>query len=104
MNSLPEARPTLDDLNIEPGLPTVVSPRPGVTFSLEEAAAPLRTIIDSTLERSGGLRFTGFEVASIEAFQRFAASCGDPLIGYEFASTPRSQVEGAVYTSTEYPP
>ena len=102
--ALPATLPTLDDLSIDPGLPTVVSPKPGVGISLEDAAVPLRTIIDSTLEKCGALRFTGFEVASIEAFQRFAASCGDPLIGYEFASTPRSQVEGAVYTSTEYPP
>jgi hypothetical protein len=95
---------TLDDLRIEPGLPTIVSPKAGAKISLEDAAAPLRAISDSTLERAGAILFTGFQVPSIEAFQHFAASGGHPLIGYEFASTPRSQVEGAVYTSTEYPP
>ncbi|AHI79143.1 taurine catabolism dioxygenase TauD, TfdA family protein [Burkholderia thailandensis USAMRU Malaysia  len=98
------ARPTLDDLRVEPGLPTVVSPREGADIALHEAAPLLREIANDVVERAGGVLFTGFRVASIETFQRFAADFGDPLIGYEFASTPRSQVEGAVYTSTEYPP
>lgn len=104
MTNLSLPQPTLADLKIEPGLPTVVSPAAGAALSLEEAAPLLREIVGGTLERAGGVLFTGFHVASIDAFQRFAGSFGDPLIGYEFASTPRSQVEGAVYTSTEYPP
>jgi hypothetical protein len=104
MTMLSMPLPTLADLSIEPGLPTVVSPRAGAEISLEEAAPLLHAIVDDTLERAGGVLFTGFRVASIDAFQRFAGSFGHPLIGYEFASTPRSQVEGAVYTSTEYPP
>ncbi|SAK43922.1 syringomycin biosynthesis enzyme [Caballeronia pedi] len=98
------AAPELADLCIEPGLPVVVSPRAGADITLADAAPLLQRIVAESLERAGGVRFTGFRVESIEAFQRFAASFGDPLIGYEFASTPRSQVEGAVYTSTEYPP
>jgi len=104
MTNLSLPQPTLADLKIEPGLPTVVSPAAGAALSLEEAAPLLREIVGGTLERAGGVLFTGFHVESIDAFQRFAGSFGDPLIGYEFASTPRSQVEGAVYTSTEYPP
>ncbi|BAN27153.1 TauD/TfdA family dioxygenase [Caballeronia insecticola] len=96
--------PELADLRIEPGLPLVVSPRAGADMTLDEAAPLLHRIVAESLEQAGGVRFSGFRVESIEAFQRFAASFGDPLIGYEFASTPRSQVEGAVYTSTEYPP
>ncbi|AMP14634.1 TauD/TfdA family dioxygenase [Collimonas pratensis] len=95
---------SIDDLRIEPGLPTVVAPKAGVHVSLQEAAPLLRTVVDDILERAGGVLFTGFQVPSIESFQGFAASFGQPLIGYEYASTPRSQVEGAVYTSTEYPP
>jgi len=96
--------PTLDDLRIEPGLPTVVSPRDTATLTLDAAAPLLRDIANNCIERAGGVLFTGFAVPSIDTFQQFAASFGAPLIGYEFASTPRSQVEGAVYTSTEYPP
>jgi alpha-ketoglutarate-dependent taurine dioxygenase len=104
MTELSVTAPDLADLRIEPGLPVVVSPRAGADMTLADAAPLLQRIVAESLERAGGVRFTGFRVESIEAFQRFAASCGDPLIGYEFASTPRSQVEGAVYTSTEYPP
>lgn len=96
--------PTLDDLRIEPGLPTVVSPRSADGMAIDALAPLAHAIAADTLERAGGVLFTGFRVPSIDAFQRFAASFGDPLIGYEYASTPRSQVEGAVYTSTEYPP
>ena len=104
MTTLSMPQLALDDLRIEPGLPTVVAPKAGVDISLEEAMPLLRAIADDTLEQAGGLLFTGFRVPSIESFQGFAGSFGHPLIGYEFASTPRSQVEGAVYTSTEYPP
>ncbi|GJH10547.1 TauD/TfdA family dioxygenase [Caballeronia novacaledonica] len=104
MTELSVTAPELADLRIEPGLPVVVSPRAGADMTLADAAPLLQRIVAESLERAGGVRFTGFRVESIEAFQRFAASFGDPLIGYEFASTPRSQVEGAVYTSTEYPP
>ncbi|MFJ2989486.1 TauD/TfdA family dioxygenase [Collimonas sp. NPDC087041] len=104
MTTLSMPQLTLDDLRIEPGLPTIVAPKAGVDISLEEAAPLLRALADDTLEKAGGMLFTGFRAAPVEAFQRFAASFGHPLIGYEFASTPRSQVEGAVYTSTEYPP
>lgn len=104
MTELSVTSPDLADLRIEPGLPVVVSPRADADMTLADATPLLQRIVAESLERAGGVRFTGFRVESIEAFQRFAASFGDPLIGYEFASTPRSQVEGAVYTSTEYPP
>ncbi|MEO6919219.1 MAG: TauD/TfdA family dioxygenase [Collimonas sp.] len=104
MTSLSMPRLAIDDLRITPGLPTVVAPKAGIDISLEEAAPLLRAIVDDKLERAGGVLFTGFRVPSIVSFQGFAASFGHPLIGYEYASTPRSQVEGAVYTSTEYPP
>lgn len=104
MTELSVTSPDLADLRIEPGLPVVVSPRAGADMTLADAAPLLQRIVAESLERAGGVHFTGFRIESIEAFQRFAASFGDPLIGYEFASTPRSQVEGAVYTSTEYPP
>jgi hypothetical protein len=104
MTPLSMQQPALDDLRIAPGLPTVVAPKDGADVSLDEAMPLLRAIADDTLEQAGGLLFTGFRVPSIESFRGFAGSFGHPLIGYEFASTPRSQVEGAVYTSTEYPP
>ena len=87
--------PTLDDLRIEPGLPTVVS-RGSDGMRRRRRAAGARD--RGRHARTGGRRAVhGFHVPSIDAFQQFAASFGDPLIGYEYASTPRSQAEGAVY-------
>jgi len=71
--------------------------------TLAEAAPRLRAEIDTLLATVGGVLLRGFQVPSVEAFRAFAASFGHPLLGYEFGSTPRSQVGGGVYTSTEYP-
>lgn len=92
-----------DDLHVAPGLPVTVSPRGARPISLDDATPALRRIAERHIEREGAVRFSGFQVPAIDRFQAFAASFGDPLIGYAFASTPRSQVEGAIYTSTEYP-
>ncbi|PMS20356.1 hypothetical protein C0Z18_10430 [Trinickia dabaoshanensis] len=95
--------PSAGNLRIEPGLPTVIAPREHGALTLGEAAGALRVAIDACLERVGGVLLTGFGPPSVDGFQRFAASFGAPLVDYAFASTPRSRVEGAVYTSTEYP-
>ena len=104
-----------DGLAIQPGLPTMVSPKDGIEISLAAAAPALRGLAARLIERSGGILFRGFgaastaapealsATASVQAFRHFAASFGNPLIGYELASTPRSLVGEAVYTSTEYP-
>ncbi|HDR8899379.1 TPA: TauD/TfdA family dioxygenase, partial [Burkholderia territorii] len=47
--------PTLDDLRIEPGLPTVVSPRGADGMSIDEIAPLAHAIAADTLERAGGL-------------------------------------------------
>jgi alpha-ketoglutarate-dependent taurine dioxygenase len=70
---------------------------------LMAAFARLRAEADEHLYTSGALLFRGFGVESPEVFQQFAAAFGDPLLNYEFGSTPRSQVTKGVYTSTEYP-
>jgi alpha-ketoglutarate-dependent taurine dioxygenase len=63
----------------------------------------LRLGVDRHLLRSGGLLFRGFDVAGVEGFRSFAAGFGQPLLGYEFGSTPRSKISEGVYSSTEYP-
>lgn len=95
--------PTVADLHIEPGLPTVVSPLEPGQFTLDEAADAVHAVVHARLERDGGILLSGFGAPSIDGFERFASSFGAPLLDYAFASTPRSRVEGGVYTSTEYP-
>lgn len=76
--------PASSDLRVDPGLPTVVSPRDGAgaSIALDEAAHALRQIAGECIERTGGVLFSGFEVPSVDVFQRFAASFGAPLIEY----------------------
>ncbi|WP_116141456.1 TauD/TfdA family dioxygenase [Trinickia diaoshuihuensis] len=95
--------PSIGDLRIEPGLPTLISPREPGSLSLDSAAGVLRDAIGACLERTGAVHLTGFGPPSVDGFEYFAASFGAPLVDYSFASTPRSRVHGAVYTSTEYP-
>ncbi|MCA1323719.1 TauD/TfdA family dioxygenase [Herbaspirillum seropedicae] len=72
-------------------------------LSLAEARAALAPRIEQHLSTTGGVLLRGYVVPTVADFQQFAASFGDPLLRYEFASTPRSAVAGGVYTSTEYP-
>jgi alpha-ketoglutarate-dependent taurine dioxygenase len=60
-------------------------------------------VLDEHLLRSGGILFRGFGVASATEFEAFCAALAPELMGYGERSTPRREVEGKVYTSTEYP-
>lgn len=51
----------------------------------------------------GGVLLRGFDALGSTGLERFAASFGEPLLAYEFGSTPRSKVDKGVYSSTEYP-
>ena len=83
-------------------LPVLMTPRASGE-SLMEVLARRHAEIELTLAAVGGVLFRGFEVPSVQAFQAFAAAFGHPLLSYDFGSTPRSEVGGGVYTSTEYP-
>lgn len=86
-------------------LPLVATPaRDDVAVDLVAWAAEHRAELEEKLRRHGGILFRGFAVDSVERFQELVAvSAGDPL-EYKEKATPRSQVEGKVYTSTDYPP
>jgi alpha-ketoglutarate-dependent taurine dioxygenase len=82
-------------------LPVRVQARPGQT--LDDLGEATRNLTTEALRTVGGVLFRGFRVATPLDFRRFAASFGQPLASYEFASTPRSKVFAGVYSSTEYP-
>jgi alpha-ketoglutarate-dependent taurine dioxygenase len=81
-------------------LPRVISAR-------EAGAAPDAQAIKRSMEReltgAGALLLRGFALASVSAFERLVATVTPGLLPYEFGSTPRSQIDGRVYSSTEYP-
>jgi alpha-ketoglutarate-dependent taurine dioxygenase len=72
-------------------------------ISLAAALTELRPQIEQQLATVGGVLLRDYVVPSVADFQQFAAAFGDPLLRYEFASTPRSAVANGIYTSTEYP-
>lgn len=76
----------------------------GANKTLQANFAAIETLVQQYLQRTGAVLMRGFDVPAIDCFREFAAAFGDPLLRYEFGSTPRSKVgEQGVYTSTEYP-
>ncbi|MEA5621858.1 TauD/TfdA family dioxygenase [Nostoc sp. UHCC 0251] len=60
--------------------------------------------IEKQLIQYGGLLFRNFPVNTHSEFANFMQAIAGELIEYSYRSTPRSQVDGKIYTSTEYPP
>ncbi|MDQ4121473.1 MAG: TauD/TfdA family dioxygenase [Acidobacteriota bacterium] len=57
------------------------------------------------LRRYGALLFRGFGITSEADLERFSAEfSGKKILNYTGGASPRSRLEGKVYTSTEYPP
>lgn len=98
----------ITDLRIEnlmpnSDLPLLIRPRAS-GIRLTDAVEQLRNLTDRHLLQCGGILFRDFVVENPAEFKAFATGFGHPLLSYEFGSTPRTQVEEGVYTSTEYPP
>jgi alpha-ketoglutarate-dependent taurine dioxygenase len=63
-----------------------------------------RQLLETKLHKDGAILFRGFDVSSAEKFEEvITAACGQAL-RYTERSSPRSQVKGNIYTSTDYPP
>jgi len=62
-----------------------------------------RAFIQTHLLQHGAILFRAFRMNTVEAFEQFIQTvCGNTL-EYQERSSPRNQVSGNVYTSTEYP-
>jgi len=84
-------------------LPLLVEPADS-SLTLQAAFEDLAAVVDAQLEHVGAILFRGFRDPGREGFREFAAAFGHPLLNYDFASTPRSELSKGVYTATEYPP
>ena len=89
-------------LDSERGLPLLIEPAlHGV--SLPEWAGSNREFIKQRLQRHGAILFRGFNLSSVDEFELLLRSVAGDLLEYSYRSTPRTQVSGRIYTSTEYP-
>ena len=83
-------------------LPVVM--RPAVEgVNLVTWAADNHEMIEAHLLKHGGILFRGFDVSSPEVFGQFVTACSSELLQYRERSSPRTQLDNNIYTSTDYP-
>ena len=98
----PEAMVAASRLPEGTELPVVLRPNAdGV--DLAAWIAESRDRVESWVESRGGVLLRGFAVPTAEYFERVAQAFFGELMEYTHRSTPRREVSGRVYTSTEYP-
>jgi alpha-ketoglutarate-dependent taurine dioxygenase len=83
-------------------LPLIVQPERG-RLDLLEWIATARDFVRNELLKHGGILFRNFRLRSAEHFQEAARVISPDLLEYNERSSPRTQVSGNIYTSTEYP-
>jgi alpha-ketoglutarate-dependent taurine dioxygenase len=83
-------------------LPLVVTAEGGGTDPLDWARDHVDWIRGELL-KSGAMLFRGFAMESVADFDNFVALVGGARLEYKERSSPRTRVEGNVYTSTEHP-
>lgn len=84
-------------------LPLLVEPQePGV--DLVTWAKGQRDSVDEQLLYHGGILFRGFGIRSAAQLKSFIHTISGEVLEYRERSSPRSSVEGRIYTSTDYPP
>jgi alpha-ketoglutarate-dependent taurine dioxygenase len=90
-------------LNHEQQFPLVM--RPGAeNLDLPGCAADSRAAIERALAKHGAILFRGFKVRSVPEFEQFVKAVSGEVLEYKERSSPRSQISGRIYTSTDYPP
>lgn len=80
---------------VEPTLPDL---------DLVAYASGSRSSLDDLLDLHGAVFLRGFSLGTVERFQQFVAAVSSGPLEYTERSSPRSQVSGKIYTSTDYPP
>ena len=72
-------------------------------LSLSHWTTSNREFIRERLSQSGAILFRGFKLPTVAEFEEFMTILAGDLLDYSYRSTPRTQVSGKIYTSTEYP-
>jgi alpha-ketoglutarate-dependent taurine dioxygenase len=102
------SRSSAEDVTLGPALPAgplpvILSPTRSPMAALDAIDA-IRVHVDRHLPEAGAVLLRGFVLDGAADFRRLCASFGSSLLGYEYGSTPRTQLDEGVYSSTEYPP
>jgi hypothetical protein len=93
---------TMADLEPGQSLPLLVQPAvQGV--DLLGWAERNRELIEKKVLRHGGVLFRGFDVSEVDELERFIRIVSSGAMEYRYRSSPRTQVSGNIYTSTDYP-
>jgi alpha-ketoglutarate-dependent taurine dioxygenase len=89
---------------LRPGQPLPLLIEPAVAgVNLAEWVANNRSCIESHLLTSGGILFRNFQVGSVAEFEQVVTASSGALLEYQERSSPRREVSGNIYTSTEHP-
>jgi alpha-ketoglutarate-dependent taurine dioxygenase len=83
-------------------LPVIISPATE-SLVLEEWVRDNRPLLETLRLRHGAFLLRGFRSSGVNAFRRVLAALSDRPMEYLARSTPRQEMGGNVYTSTEYP-
>jgi len=98
-----EGSVTLGHVGPAPTLPLVIQPCPQ-GLDLIHWATDHRAFIEKNLLQYGALLFRGFHLKGIETFEQLIMVLYGNLMPYHDRATPRTQVQGNIYTATDYPP
>jgi alpha-ketoglutarate-dependent taurine dioxygenase len=93
---------TTGSLNHGRHLPHVIRPQAD-HLDLPEWAENNLAYIETVLAKHGAILFRGFNLKSVPEFERFVRAVSGEILAYNERSSPRSQISGQIYTSTDYP-
>src|SRR5262245_14778171 len=92
----------LSRLDAADALPLVIQPIVN-GVGLRAWAEGNRDLIEDWLLKHGALLFRHFDVGGVEEFEALITTLYGRALAYLERSSPRSQVSGNIYTSTDYP-
>ncbi|MFY1616357.1 TauD/TfdA family dioxygenase [Micromonospora sp. WMMD736] len=89
--------------NDESTLPALLT-APSGGVPAESRIAGIRDSVRRQLHTHGAVLLRGFDIGSVSGFERVVRAVSGAPLSYAERSSPRSTIEGQVYTSTDYPP